>query len=211
MSWRERFVRSPTRCWMHCRRITCDYSARPPTPTPRGFGKPGRHGAMRRPSISARQRNGGTATKRAWSRAAVIVAADWRALFGLTLSGRWSRAIEWRGSTFSGPSRPRPWTPQLGGKRAYSGRLEKDRSPRQSRHSIASRNGLHRLFATFAAPPTGDPQVKFPFPEFPTAFDPSGRTPSLIKACRPAERRGSASYASPIITKEISRCRAITD
>jgi hypothetical protein len=34
-----------------------------------------------------------------------MVAADWeyfRVLFGLTLSGRWSRAIEWRGSTLSG-------------------------------------------------------------------------------------------------------------
>jgi hypothetical protein len=28
-----------------------------------------------------------------------MVATDWRALFGLTLSGRWLRAIEWRGST----------------------------------------------------------------------------------------------------------------
>ena len=31
--------------------------------------------------------------------AAIMVAADWgysRVLFGLTLSGRWSRAIEWR-------------------------------------------------------------------------------------------------------------------
>jgi hypothetical protein len=37
---------------------------------------------------------------RLWS-AAIIVAADWRALFGLTLSGRWSPAIEWRGSTLA--------------------------------------------------------------------------------------------------------------
>ncbi len=32
-------------------------------------------------------------------------------------------------STFSGPSRPRPWTPQLGGKSAYIRRLGKDRCP----------------------------------------------------------------------------------
>jgi hypothetical protein len=37
-----------------------------------------------------------------WSSAAIIVAADSRALFGLTLSGRGSRAIEWRGSTLTG-------------------------------------------------------------------------------------------------------------
>jgi hypothetical protein len=39
---------------------------------------------------------------RSCSRAAIIVAVDWdqfRALFGLTLSGRWSRAIERLGST----------------------------------------------------------------------------------------------------------------
>jgi hypothetical protein len=41
-------------------------------------------------------------------------------------------------STFSGRRRPRPWTPQLGGKRAYSGRLGKDRSLDESQHSSAS-------------------------------------------------------------------------
>ena len=38
------------------------------------------------------------------SSAALTVATDWRSLFGLTLSGRWSRAIEWRGSTLSSHS-----------------------------------------------------------------------------------------------------------
>src|ERR1700722_9479166 len=33
-------------------------------------------------------------------------------------------------STLSGHTGPRPWTPQLGGKRAHRGRLEKDRSSR---------------------------------------------------------------------------------
>ena len=59
--------------------------------------------------------------------------------------------------------------------------------------------GFTAFLRHFAAPPAGDPQVKFPFPEFPTAFDPSGHTPSLIKASRPAERRGSASYASFVV------------
>src|SRR5580658_8251332 len=40
--------------------------------------------------------------------------------------------------TYSGRSRPRPWTPQLGGNRAYRNRLGKDRSPRHGRHSIAN-------------------------------------------------------------------------
>jgi hypothetical protein len=39
-------------------------------------------------------------------------------------------------STYCGRSRPRPWTPQLGGERAYKDRLGKDWSPRQSRHSV---------------------------------------------------------------------------
>ena len=59
--------------------------------------------------------------------------------------------------------------------------------------------GFTAFLRHFAAPPAGDPQVKFPFPEFPTAFDPSGHTPSLIKTSRPAERRGSASYASFVV------------
>jgi hypothetical protein len=41
-------------------------------------------------------------------------------------------------STFSGHRRSRSWTPQLGGKRAYRSRQGKDRSARQSRHSIPS-------------------------------------------------------------------------
>ena len=41
-------------------------------------------------------------------------------------------------STYCGRRRPRSWTPQLGGKRAYRGRLGKDRNACQSRHSIAS-------------------------------------------------------------------------
>ena len=43
----------------------------------------------------------------------------------------------WPELTYCGRSRPRPWTPQLGGDRASRGRLGKDRSPRDSRHSIA--------------------------------------------------------------------------
>jgi hypothetical protein len=39
-----------------------------------------------------------------------------------------------------GPSRSRFWTPQLGGERAYRGRLGKDRSLRESRLSSASAN-----------------------------------------------------------------------
>jgi len=39
-------------------------------------------------------------------------------------------------STYCGRSRPRPWTPQLGGKYAYRVRLGKDRSPERSRHSL---------------------------------------------------------------------------
>jgi len=41
--------------------------------------------------------------------------------------------------TYCGRSRPRPWTPQLGGKHAYSGRPRKDRSSPQSRRSIPLR------------------------------------------------------------------------
>ena len=51
---------------------------------------------------------------------------------------RSSQAIERPESTYCGRSRPRPWTPQLGGKRAYSGRLGKDRSLDESQHSSAS-------------------------------------------------------------------------
>jgi hypothetical protein len=50
-----------------------------------------------------------------------------------------------RESTYCGRSRPRPWTPQLGGKRAYEDRLGKDRSAPQSRHYIAG--------AKYASPP----------------------------------------------------------
>ena len=38
-------------------------------------------------------------------------------------------------STLSGHTGPRPWTPQLGGERAYKGRLGKGRSLGHSRHS----------------------------------------------------------------------------
>jgi hypothetical protein len=38
----------------------------------------------------------------------------------------------------SGHTGPRPWTPQLGGKRAYRTHLRKDRSPGESCHSIPS-------------------------------------------------------------------------
>ena len=60
-------------------------------------------------------------------------------LFGRTLSGRWSRAIEWRGSMSSGHTGPRRWTSHKCGKRAFEGRLGKDRSPRHSRHSPCER------------------------------------------------------------------------
>jgi hypothetical protein len=46
-------------------------------------------------------------------------------------------------STYCGPSRQQPWTPQLGGTRAYKGRLGKDRTLRRSRRSIASANKSH--------------------------------------------------------------------
>ena len=41
-------------------------------------------------------------------------------------------------STFCGRSRPRSWTPQLGGERAYRGSPREGPSPRQSGRSIAS-------------------------------------------------------------------------
>jgi len=53
-------------------------------------------------------------------------------------SGRGSIASNGPVSTYCGRSRPRPWMPQLGGKRAYSGRLGKDRSLDESQHSSAS-------------------------------------------------------------------------
>jgi hypothetical protein len=40
----------------------------------------------------------------------------------------------------NGRSRPRPWTPQLGGERAYKSRLSKDRNACQSCHSVATAN-----------------------------------------------------------------------
>ena len=46
--------------------------------------------------------------------------------------------------THCGHSRPRSWTPQLGGKCAYEHHLREDRSPRHSRHSIGSAKRLHR-------------------------------------------------------------------
>jgi len=48
-------------------------------------------------------------------------------------------------STYCGRSRPRPWTPQLGGKRAYKGRRGKARFPRDSRRSIVSSKKSSRL------------------------------------------------------------------
>jgi hypothetical protein len=44
-------------------------------------------------------------------------------------------------STYCGRSRPRSWTPQLGGYRAYGCPLRKDRSPRHSSHSTAATSG----------------------------------------------------------------------
>ena len=56
-----------------------------------------------------------------------------------------SPPVERPQSTFNGRCRPWPCTPQMGGERAYERRLGKDRSARQSRHSIASGNRLHRV------------------------------------------------------------------
>jgi hypothetical protein len=56
----------------------------------------------------------------------------------LTLSGRSSRAIEWRGFDVKQTLRMASGTSQLGGKRAYQGRLGNDRSPHHSRRSDAS-------------------------------------------------------------------------
>jgi hypothetical protein len=58
-------------------------------------------------------------------------------------------------STLSGRASPPPWTPQLGGKCAYRGRLAKDRSPRRSRRSIAGRNTLYRPSRTLTSPRSG--------------------------------------------------------
>ena len=55
-------------------------------------------------------------------------------------------------STFSGRHRPRPWTPQLDGERPYSGRLEKDRIPRETRHPMPARTGLTARSGSAAAP-----------------------------------------------------------
>ena len=54
-------------------------------------------------------------------------------LFGLTLSGRWSRAIEWRGSTFSEHSGSRPPTSHVGGKRRLAEWRETDETTRPRR------------------------------------------------------------------------------
>src|SRR5271157_6146431 len=45
-------------------------------------------------------------------------------------------------STYCGRSRSRPWTPQLGGERAFRVLLGKDRCPGESRHSSASQKWL---------------------------------------------------------------------
>ena len=62
--------------------------------------------------------------------------------------GRYLRIRGGWNSTFSGHSGSRPWTRQLGGSRAYRCRLGKNRSPRHSRHSIAS--------TKYASPPEAD-------------------------------------------------------
>jgi hypothetical protein len=70
--------------------------------------------------------------------------AEGRPRVGLTLSPR-RRGIARSGrqeSTYCGRSRPRPWTPQLGGERAYMGYLGKDRNPGESRCSSASGVGF---------------------------------------------------------------------
>jgi hypothetical protein len=66
------------------------------------------------------------------------------------------------------------WTSQKGGKRAYSGRLGKDRSPRHTLHSIASANRLRRPFATFAICSAADrprPEAELPLPSFAVCSD----------------------------------------
>ena len=63
-------------------------------------------------------------------------------------------------STLSGHCGPRPWTPQLGGKRAHRGRLEKNRSARESRRSIT---GLPET-ATGRRPAPDGPGAFAPYP-----------------------------------------------
>ena len=55
-----------------------------------------------------------------------------------TLFARVTRLSDRLESTLSGRNGPRPWTPQLGGKIPFRGRLGNDWSARQSRHSISS-------------------------------------------------------------------------
>jgi hypothetical protein len=59
------------------------------------------------------------------SSAALTVATDWRSLFGLTRIGRWSRAIEWRGSAESSHSGRRG---AVGGTRTYAVNLAEVRT-----------------------------------------------------------------------------------
>jgi hypothetical protein len=48
-------------------------------------------------------------------------------------------------STYCGRSGPRPWTGQLGGYRAFRGRLGNDRSVRQAAIRLRARNALTAL------------------------------------------------------------------
>ncbi len=87
--------------------------------------------------------------------------------------------------TLSGRSRPRSWTPPLGGMRAYRGRLGKDRRPRHNRRSIASAlpfveaEDLRRIEAASPEPRNAHP-----------SGIPALRRPSYIRSCA-STKRGS--------------------
>ena len=84
-----------------------------------------------------------------------------------------------------------PWTSQLGGKRAYEGRLEKDRSARQSRRSIASTKQPSPPFATFRLP-AAMAAIRPVTPELP-----AGRNGlSFFQALKQARRLGFQGVAS---------------
>jgi hypothetical protein len=55
-------------------------------------------------------------------------------------NARYLRTKDGWSRRYCGRSRPGPWTPQLGGKRAQWGRLGRDRCPRHSRRSIRRPN-----------------------------------------------------------------------
>jgi hypothetical protein len=107
--------------------------------------------------------------------------------FGLELP---LRVEGYRGSAARGMS-------QKGGERAYEGRLGKDRSPRHSRHSIASEIGFTAFLRHSSQHP---PATRRRSSRSPSFRPPSTRAvvhPSLIKASHPAERQ-RASRAAPV-------------